>query len=812
MTKIICIKCKNALLGDEEGKLICPSCGADFAKEDENLLLGIQFYNEGNLDTAKDFLMKYIVKNGAEPRAIIYKAICDGFDFDEDTVSLKETYEKITDALKEIPEELFPCYLKVVNDEIEKIEKALAEKHICLFEEADAEKIKKEVTSIISIQNEAKEFRSVLKQFADEFNEKATAVQITFNPSKSFLVEPEIATQVGNLKYNKILENIASHTVFTGILSTDIKNLEIYYRCIVMFFERNRQKYDFLMASAEKFAELSKVLEEGQYNTIKGTSTIGDKLKSAAYDFFQESLKDHDTDLDLVPETVEIIDIQPIETEPEIVEEPEMEDISSTSVDNVSEENIDEETNAIDLIEDTEIINEEAETSNVVEETEDTVKETEVVADAEEQEDTEATQVIDIEQPTEPEESEEESQNETETVEVVSNKKTVEELFESTEKKSEIDAKSVANGETIVIDVSPEIKAEVIPEENITEPQEEIETPKEKPQRKKSYAPIVTGLVIILGILAIIGFSVIPDKINESKYAKAVSLSKEKNYAEAAEVFAELGNYEDAEEKALKCKYDYAASLEEKKEYAIARDVYESLGDFQDSKAKANSCTYNIGLIKLDEKEYDKAIEQFETIKDYADSQSRIEECKYSKALLLIDAEHYEDAIDILSSLKANVDINNAINDAKYRYAKANLDKENSKTIEFLNDLVKAKYKDSVDVRNKLLGIEEEVKKGVEHCINYSEKDNKKNLKQADNKKPIYFHVTLNEKKYFDKKLTIQFETSMGYKETKNIVLTEKKNTYALYYPSTGSEDYTVTFKLIGNDKATLASQKITIE
>ena len=44
--------------------------------------------------------------------------------------------------------------------------------------------------------------------------------------------------------------------------SNDIKNLEIYYRCIVMFFERNRQKYDFLLASAEKFTELAKLLAE----------------------------------------------------------------------------------------------------------------------------------------------------------------------------------------------------------------------------------------------------------------------------------------------------------------------------------------------------------------------------------------------------------------------------------------------------------------------------------------------------------------------------------------------------------------------
>ncbi len=823
MTRLICKKCKNAYLQKTADKLICPSCNEEFSLEEENLLTGAQYYSEGDYSSANDFLMKYIVKNGAEPRAIIYKALCDGYDFDEDTVSLKATYEKIIEALGDIDKALFPQYLSIANDETEKLEKALADKHILLFADADAEKIKKEVTAIIGIQNDAKDFRSALTALADKFNEENAEIQLSLKLSKSFLVEPEIATEVGQKKYDKILENIASHTVFTGILSTEIKNLEIYYRCIVMFFERNRQKYDFLMASAEKFSELSKVLEQGRYNTIKGTSTIGDKLKSAAYDFFQESLKDHDGEFETQEETVVIIDIKP-EIE-EVEETPEMEDISSNTLDSdveetpvsddaqIPAEETEEPQDATQVIEIPSEKDEEEPQENAAEE----VVSEEVTEADEEGEETETTQEEKSEEVEETEETEEvtqetiavelpEEEPETGTNEETENKTDAEE-------KEGLSADATQVVEAVKEEVPLQSKFQKISDE---EPKEESKHAKKekapKTPRKKSYAPIVTGVVLVLGVLAIIGFAVIPDKINESNYAKAKELSAAENYAEAAKIFEELGDYEDAEEQALQCKYDYAASLEEKKEYDIAQEVYKSLGDFKDSKAKVESCYYNTALQEFDEGEYDNALAIFVSIPDYADSKTRINECNYQKALLLLEAEDYAGAIDLFTSLEDYSDSKTKINEAKYAYVKANLDKENTTTAAYLTDLVKAKYKDSVDVRNKLLGIAEEAKSGISHSITYSDKSAKDNLKEAENTKPIYFHVTVNEKKHYDKKLTVQYKTSMGYTEKRSIVLTQDKKSYILMYPSTPSENYTVEFTLLGSDNATLATQKITIK
>ena len=124
MIRIICPNCKNAYLESKNGALACSSCESTFAQDTENLLLGIQYYNECDYDKANDCLMKFIVKNGAEPRAIFYKALCDGFCYDEDTLSISEVYAKLLEALQDLPKEFFPEYVALANDEAEKLENA----------------------------------------------------------------------------------------------------------------------------------------------------------------------------------------------------------------------------------------------------------------------------------------------------------------------------------------------------------------------------------------------------------------------------------------------------------------------------------------------------------------------------------------------------------------------------------------------------------------------------------------------------------------------------------------------------------------
>lgn len=725
MIRIICPSCKNAYLESKEDSLICTSCQSTFAQETENLLLGIQYYNECDYDKANDCLMKFIVKNGAEPRAIFYKALCDGFCYDEDTLSISEVYAKLLEALQDLPKELFPEYIALANDEAEKLERAIAQSHIHLFVDADAEKIKKEVSTIINLQNEAKAFRVRLNALVNEYNEAAPAGVISAKFSECFLVDPDLAAQVGDMKFNKITENIASHTVFTGILSTEIKNLEIYYRCIVMFFKKNKDKYNFLSESSKKFTELSTLLEEGQYSTIKGTSAIGDKLRVASYDFFQESLKDNDEEFETQAQTVVILAPEPQE-EPQ---KDEFEDVSSV-----------EETAAV---EDTEPADTQAE--EPVAEADEVATEEAVAENAEIEEDTEATVV------------------------------------------------------------------EVEAENTVSEATENESSPATPKKRKKSYAPFVVAFLLVAGIIAIICVAVIPGKINESKYAKAQAHMNNKEYQLAAEVYADLGEYEDAQSQLSLAKYSYAGQLEEQGKFDAAKKIYIELGNYEDSIARASSCTYNLANAALEAEKFDEAKAMFESVPDYADSKTQVLQCDYQKGVSFIAAKEYAKAIDIFTALGDYSDSKDRILEAKYKYVKDHMSKDDETTVAYLKDLIEARYQDSVALRRDILG-DGVIADGISTSISYSATDAAENLTEADRTKPIYFHIAVGDPQLYGKALTVKFTTSVGYTERKSVTFTKANNTYALMYPRTNVSNYTVEFSVVAADGSALASQKITIK
>ncbi len=859
MLKILCAKCKNAYLKEGEGLLTCPSCEETFPEADKNLLSGIQFYNEGDIDKADDCLMKYIVKEGAEPRAIFYKALCDAFRYTEETTALTDTYEKLTQSLKEIDDRWFVDYIATANDDVAKIEQAIAEIHIRKLADSDAEAIKKQVSIIIALQNDAAEYRKQLTALVEEYNTRAEA-KITTKFSNCCFVNAVIATEVGNLKFEKIVESIASHTVFTGILSTEIKNLEIYYRCIVMFFSKNREKYDFLMASAEKFSELAKILEEGNYTSIKGTTTIGDRLKSAAYDFFQESLKDEEEDEEQTetvvvhePETLEI-EATPDEEDTEVSEEAseeemvfediysnadadseeadeivtEFEDISSSSEESSSEES---EEVAADVPEkaDTEEIQEEAEVSAA----DDPVISEEEIIDVEE---------IEIE--TSSDETDEDASEEAESPEEVAenteeNKGTV--VFNKIETtgffdEEESSAEDISS--TIAIDI-PEKKETKEEEEKAKTPStpKTPDFPKSKRRHKKSYGPIVAIILIIALIGGAVAVRVLPPKIRADKYAQATQLQQDKKYMEAAKLYEELEDYEDSKTQASICRFEYASALEKDGKYAEAAEIYATLGEYSNSDEKVTYCTYQDALTKLDSGKYDEAIKIFESIREYKDSADQIKECTYQKALKKIESGDYVSAVSVLESLGKYKSSSQKILEAKLGYVKANMDPDNETTMTYVNDLVEAKYPDDIEyIRKDLLNPEntpketteanestteatEEVtqaaanSKKIKSYVNYSLTDKKTTLKEADSGKTIYFHVEINDPELYGKKFKINYKTSLNYETPQStITFSESSNTFELPYTGDSSRNYTVEFSLYDESGNAVASQTVTIK
>lgn len=897
MIRIICPECKNAYIQNKDGELVCPSCEKAFSADEENFLSGVQYYNDGDYEQAGNHLMKYIVKNGAQPKAIFYKALCDCSDFDEDTTSLSNIYDKIKEVFEDISDEEFPIYAALANDELEKIEKNLVENHIKLFADADAEKIKRQVATILGIQKEAREFRGELMDFVDAFNERSSR-KISAKFSDCFFVDSRTATEVGNIKYQKICDNIASHTVFTGILSTDIKNLEIYYRCIVMFFQKSHDKYDFLMAESAKFFELAEILEKGRYNTIKGTASIGEKLKSVSYDFLEESYKEHfDEEIDVQTQTIVI-------TEPEPVIEETAEEIN---------ENVDKETESGDTDSDTEeksaamqeVSDRQAapETDNEHNDEQQNIA-AEEIAETEVPEGTAESENNPEQQNEEPSCDKEENQPDAEIPDTLTAQTVIEEYdktpdcetqpetetqAEETEvqtEKSENDGETASNDKDDIYDISsssfeqneePAIKslADVLSEKSVCETQNtvseetvadntaeddgesvieipvsnettdsaEVETAEKaedatddetesvesentdteneedektdnddkkarKKSKKKSHKGLVCFTIIVIAVIGLGTYKYAPDIINGYKYKQADSLAEEKKYSQAAEIYKELENYSDSEEKYNECAYNAACELEESGKHSEAKVAFESLGEYKDCLTRVKACTYSEATAALEAENFDEAEKLFVSVEDYGDSADMVKECSYRKAAALIKEKQYESAIELFSSLGKYSDSADQIKEAKYMYITDNFNKKDKTTVKYIKELAKINYRNSAELKTKLLG-EDSDSSDIKAFVNYSASDLKTQLTKLDNTKQIYFHIVVNDKNLYGKTLTLKYTTAFGYSQSEKVTVTQSDNTAKMVYPSTKYQNYTVEFSVLDDNGTKLAGQTI---
>lgn len=876
MTQILCNKCKNAVLSESDEGFVCPSCNAHFSKDEENLLLGIQFYNNGDLDSCEDALMKALVKDSRSGEALVYKALCDAARFDEDARSFGDTYEKLLSAVSSADDSAVPELISLCDGEMKKYESRLTALHVKAFKDADAEGIKKEVEFILRLRDEALSFRAELTHIAEDFNLRNTS-RLTLNLSKCFYVSYELANETGDEKLSKIKEDIASHTVFTGILSNDIKNLEIYYRCIVMFFEKSKAKYDFLMENAKKLAYLNGALESGKYVNVASPAAAAEKLKAAAYGFFEESLKEYDDENADAPAVV--LTLPEPEAIPETAEAAETNEESNaeeTAADESAErESSEEETAESEAPKAEEAGAPEAETAEITEEapgksadeTAEEPAEEEKGAEPEEEkaeeavkeetaEEAEKTAESTAEKNTDADESDESDGTDGNTeetpspAEAIENaaKKMMDEISEESAgiidkiKSEPVDISSNSLSERIkkrddttpmpedlgesaaedaIVEITEQETVEVteITEEIKEEPNESpVETAAEenaeeykttlKPKKKKKHIGLIVFIVAILAVLAFLGCKYVPDMISESKYKAAATLLEDKKFSDAEQAFLALGEYKDSKDKALECKYMRADALQQEGEYSAAAEIFASLGEYKDAVTRVLSCKYETAVKTLNDGNFDDAARLFEEIKDYGNSADMIKECSYKKALSLTENKKYTDAVEILSSLKDYSDAPEKLNEAKYLYVTGHLSKDDKTTVSYINELAKAKYRNSQDLKTKLLGAEDA--NTLKLAVNTSEDDLSTALTTASHTEQLYFHI-IGGSDYYGKNITLSFTTQYGFTQTSTVVLSKDESDSFMTYPSSSTKNYTVVFTATAEDGTVLGTVNFTV-
>ena len=129
------------------------------------------------------------------------------------------------------------------------------------------------------------------------------------------------------------------------------------------------------------------------------------------------------------------------------------------------------------------------------------------------------------------------------------------------------------------------------------------------------------------------------DLANTIEYEYAAACFKEGKYVDAAESFANLGDYKDSASRCLEAKYQHGLELITNGSYDEAEKLFTELGDYKDSAKQINESIYQHGLALIEAKKFDDAITVLSRLENYRDCAKQLNEAKYQKALQLVGSK-----------------------------------------------------------------------------------------------------------------------------------------------------------------------------
>ena len=136
--------------------------------------------------------------------------------------------------------------------------------------------------------------------------------------------------------------------------------------------------------------------------------------------------------------------------------------------------------------------------------------------------------------------------------------------------------------------------------------------------------------------------------VTEVRYEKAEALYAAAEYAEAAQLYAALTGYRDADRMIIACRYGLAEEAERAGDLEAARDGFMSAAGYSDALSRADGCRYAIAERMLAEGDAQEAMLRFLELGDFLDARQRAEETacaltgETDPALALLYAQGYE--------------------------------------------------------------------------------------------------------------------------------------------------------------------------
>lgn len=179
--------------------------------------------------------------------------------------------------------------------------------------------------------------------------------------------------------------------------------------------------------------------------------------------------------------------------------------------------------------------------------------------------------------------------------------------------------------------------------------------------RRRRRRRVIAGVLALLVLLAGGGYLTMFHVLPRMKYEEAENALAQGQYELAYQTFAELGDYEDAAQRAQESQYRQAASLITGtdlsgkitlEDIAQARRLIESLGDYEGAAELLKECDYQEAQIRLSNGEWDAAAVMFETLGDYRDSAEMCREVAYRRVCEQMETtEDYESIREAFQAL-----------------------------------------------------------------------------------------------------------------------------------------------------------------
>lgn len=177
------------------------------------------------------------------------------------------------------------------------------------------------------------------------------------------------------------------------------------------------------------------------------------------------------------------------------------------------------------------------------------------------------------------------------------------------------------------------------------------------------------------------------------QYHAAQKLLKDRNYDQAAEAFAQLGSYKDADEKMKESHYLKATDLLMEGKTKAAVSIFTGLGNYSDSADMVLECEYREAFDLFQKGDYQQALAAFLEMERHEKAQQKVLECRYAIAQKFLEEGKTEEAESLLSMLGSYQDAEELVKAIRYDRAK-----------QFLNQDL---YKEAIAIFETLRGYKE---------------------------------------------------------------------------------------------------------